>query len=200
MGEERGVYRVLVGKPEGKRTLGRPRRRWVDNIRTDLQEVGCGYVDWIGLAQDRDKWRTLVSAVMNLRVPWNAGNFLTSCKPVSCSGRTLHHGVHVHVRSLYERYVTLIRFDGKELLAPRPTPRLDDHPLSAVRDRLFNIFAATLHIGGRSSIRNLRTRHAVVTGTHLSRYVLWERYLNHIAFQNMWLFNIILINKNTLST
>jgi len=69
MGEERGVYRVLVGKPEGKRPLGRPRRRWADNIRTDLQEVGCVYMDWIGLAQDRDRWRTLVSAVMNLRVP-----------------------------------------------------------------------------------------------------------------------------------
>jgi hypothetical protein len=55
-----------VGKPEGKRPLGRPRRRWVDNIRLDLQEVGCGYVDWIGLTQDRDRWRTLVSAVMNL--------------------------------------------------------------------------------------------------------------------------------------
>ena len=69
MGEERGVYRVLVGKPEGRRPLGRPRRRWVDNIRTDLLEVGCGHMDWIGLAQDRDRWRTLVSAVMNLRVP-----------------------------------------------------------------------------------------------------------------------------------
>ena len=69
MGEERGVYRVFVGKPEGKRPLGRPRRRWVDNIRMDLQEVGCGYMDWIGLAQDRDRWWTLVSAVMNLRVP-----------------------------------------------------------------------------------------------------------------------------------
>ena len=69
MGEERGVYRFLVGKPEGKRPLGRPRRRWVDNIRMYLQEVGCGHVDWIGLAQDRDRWRTLVSAVMNLRVP-----------------------------------------------------------------------------------------------------------------------------------
>ena len=69
MGEERGAYRILVGKPEGKRPLGRPRRRWVDNIRTYLQEVGCGHVDWIGLAQDRDRWRTLVSAVMNLRVP-----------------------------------------------------------------------------------------------------------------------------------
>ena len=65
---ERGVCRVLVGKREGKRPLGRPRRRWVDNIRMGLQEVGCGYMDWIGLAQDRDSWRTLVSADMNLRV------------------------------------------------------------------------------------------------------------------------------------
>ena len=64
-----GVYRVLVGNPEGKRPLGRPRRRWVDNIRMDLQEVGCGYMVWVGLAQDRDRWRTLVSVVMNLRVP-----------------------------------------------------------------------------------------------------------------------------------
>jgi len=69
MGEKRGVYRVLVGRPEGKRPLGRPRRSWVDNIMMDLQEVGYGYVDWIGLAQHRDRWRTLVSAVMNLRVP-----------------------------------------------------------------------------------------------------------------------------------
>ena len=69
MGEERAVYRILLGKPEGRRPLVRPRRRWADNIRIDLQEVGCGYMDWIGLAQDRDRWRTLVSAVMNLRVP-----------------------------------------------------------------------------------------------------------------------------------
>ena len=68
MGEERGTYRVLVGKPEGKRPLGRPRLRCVDNIRMDFQEVGCGYVDWIGLAQVRDMWRTLVNAVMNFRV------------------------------------------------------------------------------------------------------------------------------------
>ena len=59
----------MVGKQEGRRPLGRPRRRLVDNIRTDLQGVGCGYMDWIGLAQDRDRWRTVVSAVMNLRVP-----------------------------------------------------------------------------------------------------------------------------------
>jgi len=64
-----GGYRGLLGKPEGKRPMGRPRRRWVDNIRIDLQEVGCGYMDWIGLAQDRDRWPTLVSAVMNFRVP-----------------------------------------------------------------------------------------------------------------------------------
>ena len=69
MGEERGVCRVLVGQPEGRRPLGRPRLRWVDNITMDLQEVGCGYMDWIGLAQDRGSWRTLVSAVMNIRVP-----------------------------------------------------------------------------------------------------------------------------------
>ena len=63
------AYNVLVGKPEGKSPLGRPRRRWADNIRNDLQEVGCGHMDWIGLAQDRDRWWTLVSVVMNLRVP-----------------------------------------------------------------------------------------------------------------------------------
>jgi hypothetical protein len=69
MGEMRGVYRVLVGKPEGKRPLGRPRHRWEDNIMMDLQEVGCGVMDWIELAQDSDRLRTLVNAVMILRVP-----------------------------------------------------------------------------------------------------------------------------------
>jgi hypothetical protein len=69
IGEGRGVYRILVGKPEGKRPLGRPRHRWEDNIKVDIQEVGCGCVDWIGLAQDRDVWWALVSAVRNLQVP-----------------------------------------------------------------------------------------------------------------------------------
>ena len=69
MGEERGVYRVFVGKPEGRRPLGRLRRRWVDNIRTDLLEVVSRYMDSIGLAHDRNRWRTLVSAVMNLGIP-----------------------------------------------------------------------------------------------------------------------------------
>jgi len=92
-GEETGCIGSWWGKSVGKIPLGRPRSRWVDNIRLDLQEVGCGYMDWIGLAQDRDSCRTLVSAVMNLRFPWNVGNFLTSCKPVSFSRRTLHHGV-----------------------------------------------------------------------------------------------------------
>jgi hypothetical protein len=66
--EERGVYRNLVENPEGKRPLGRPRRRWEDNIRMDLQEVGCRGMDWIGLVYDRDSWRAFVNAVMNLRV------------------------------------------------------------------------------------------------------------------------------------
>jgi hypothetical protein len=69
MGEGRGVYRVLMGKPDENRPLGRPRRRWEDKIRMDLQEVGLGYEDWIGLAQDRDRWLALVSVVRNLRVP-----------------------------------------------------------------------------------------------------------------------------------
>jgi hypothetical protein len=69
MGERRDVYKVLVGKSEGKRPLGRPRRRWEDNIKMDLQDVGCGGMDWIKLALDRDRWRTLVNAVMKLRVP-----------------------------------------------------------------------------------------------------------------------------------
>ena len=89
----RGVHRVLVGKPEGKRPLGRPRRRWEDNIKMDLQEVGGGCGDWMGLAQDRDRWRALVSTVMNLRVPKMCGISCQAAEPVSFSRRTLLHGV-----------------------------------------------------------------------------------------------------------
>jgi hypothetical protein len=69
MGEKRNVYRLLVRKPEGKRPLGRPRRRWIDNVKMDLTEIGLSVVNWIGLAQDRYRWRALVNAVMDLRVP-----------------------------------------------------------------------------------------------------------------------------------
>jgi hypothetical protein len=78
MGEKRNAYRLLVGKPEGQRPLGRPRRRWVDNDRMDLREVGWGVVDWIGLAQDRNKWRALVNSVLNLQDPCNVKK-LWSC-------------------------------------------------------------------------------------------------------------------------
>jgi hypothetical protein len=69
MGEKRNVYRLFVGKPEGKRPLGRPKCRWIDNIKMDLLEIGFSVVDWIGLAQDSYRWRALVNSVMNLRVP-----------------------------------------------------------------------------------------------------------------------------------
>jgi hypothetical protein len=78
MGDVRGAYNILIGRPEGRRPLGRPRCRWEDNIKMDLREIVFGDVDWIHWAQDRDRWRSLVNTVMNLRVPKNAGNFLTS--------------------------------------------------------------------------------------------------------------------------
>jgi hypothetical protein len=77
-GEVRGAYNILVGKPEGRRPLERPRRRWENNIKLDLREIGFGDADWIHLAQDRDRWRALVNTVMSFWVPQNAGNFLTS--------------------------------------------------------------------------------------------------------------------------
>jgi hypothetical protein len=91
MEEKRNAYRLLVGKPERKRPLGRPRRRWVDNIRMDLGEVGRVDVDWIGQAQDRNRWRALVNSVLNLRVPRNAG------KPSSgLASSGLSSSVHLH--------------------------------------------------------------------------------------------------------
>jgi hypothetical protein len=78
MGEVRDAYNILVGRPEGRRPLGRPRSRWEDNIKIDLRETGFEDVDWIHWAQDRDRWWALVNTVMNLRVLYNAGNFLTS--------------------------------------------------------------------------------------------------------------------------
>jgi hypothetical protein len=97
MGERRGAYRALVGKPEGRRPLERPRRGWEDNIKMDLREVGWG-VDWIHLAQDIERWRALVNAVKNLQVPYNPGNFLTGLRRVSFSGRPLFHGESKQVR------------------------------------------------------------------------------------------------------
>ena len=140
MGEERGVYRVLVGKPEGKRPLGRPRRRWVDNVRMDLQEVGSGYMDWTGLAQDRDRWRTLVSAVMNLRFPWNVGNFLTSCKPVSCSRGTLHHGVSKKNSVRYYRKCISVCMQSARYSCP----------ISMKREFIRNIFRKMFQISWKS--------------------------------------------------
>jgi len=93
MGHGRGVYRVLVGKPEGKRPLGRPRRSWEDNIKMDIQEVGGGCGDWMELAQDRGRWRALVSTVMNVWVPKMRGISSLAAEPVSFSRRTLLHGV-----------------------------------------------------------------------------------------------------------
>jgi len=93
MGKRRGVDRVLVGKSEGKRTLGRTRCKFDTNIKMDLLEEELGGIDWIDLAQDRDKWWSLVNGVINLRVPYNVGSFLTSWEPVNFSRRTLIPGV-----------------------------------------------------------------------------------------------------------
>jgi hypothetical protein len=87
MGEKRNAYRILVGMLERKRPLRRPRRRWVDNIKIDLRERGWDGIDWIDLAQERGQWRAVVNTVMNLRVPYNAGKFLSSCTIGSFSGR-----------------------------------------------------------------------------------------------------------------
>jgi hypothetical protein len=92
-GEKRDVYGLLVGKPDGRRPLGRPRCRWLDNIKMDLVEVGWGDVDWIGLAQDRDRWRALVNSVLNLWVPHNAGKLSSGHIIGDLSSSSQFHGV-----------------------------------------------------------------------------------------------------------
>ena len=120
MGQGRMVYRVLVGKPEGKRPLGRPRRRWEDNIKMDLQEVGGGCGDWMELAQDRDRWRALVSTVMNLRVPKMRGISWLAAEPVSFSRRTLLHGVSKYlIIGTWPISLPLKNFRTVEVLAER---------------------------------------------------------------------------------
>jgi hypothetical protein len=91
MGEKRNAYRILVGNPEGKRPLERPRCWWVDNIKMYLREIGWDGMDWINLAQDRDQWRALVNAAMNFRVPENAGKFMSGCIISSFSRRAQLH-------------------------------------------------------------------------------------------------------------
>jgi hypothetical protein len=93
MGEKRNAYRLLAGKPEGRRALGRPRCRWLDNIRMDLVEVGWGDVDWIGLAQDRDRWRALANSVLNLRVSQNDGKLSSVPTTRDLSSSAQLHGV-----------------------------------------------------------------------------------------------------------
>jgi hypothetical protein len=93
MGEKRDSYRILVGKPEGKRPLGGPRREWVDNVKRDLREIRWDGMDCIDLAQDRDQWRALVNTVMNLRVSQNAGKFLSSYTTCGFSRRAQLHEV-----------------------------------------------------------------------------------------------------------
>jgi hypothetical protein len=92
-GEKRDAYRLLVGKPEGKGPLGRPRRRWMDNIRMDLGEVGWGGVDWIGLAKNRYRWRILVNSVLNFRVPRNAGKLSSGLSSSGLSSSAQLHRV-----------------------------------------------------------------------------------------------------------
>jgi hypothetical protein len=91
--KKKNVYRMLVGKPEGKKPLGRPRVRWLDNIKMDLRKIGWGDMDWIDLAHCRDHWRALMDTLMNFRVPQNVWKFLRSCKTGSFSRRAQLHGV-----------------------------------------------------------------------------------------------------------
>jgi hypothetical protein len=114
MGEKRNVYRLLAGKPEGKRPLGRSKRRWIDNIKMDLLEIGV--LDWIGLAQDRYRWRALVNSVMNLRVPYNAGNL-----PSGCTSCGLSRGTQLHrVNYLVSYRIFIVHGTSKFVFQRRP--------------------------------------------------------------------------------
>jgi hypothetical protein len=113
-GEKRNVYRLLVGKSEGKRPLGRPRCRWIDSIKIDLLKTGLSVVDWIGLAQDRYTWRALVNSEMNLRVPSSAGNL-----PNGCTTGGLLSGTQLHrVSSLVHQHVVCTKRDRNLFLKP----------------------------------------------------------------------------------
>jgi hypothetical protein len=103
MGEKRNACRLLVGKPEGRRPLGRPRRRWVDNIRMDLVELGWGDVDWIGLDQDRNRWRALVNSVLNLRVPYTSGKLSKDLTAVELSSSAQLHRLSINMLGEEER-------------------------------------------------------------------------------------------------
>jgi hypothetical protein len=100
MGEERNAYRILVGKPEGRRPLGRPRRRWADNIKMDLREIGWDHMDCIHLAQDRDRWRALVDTVMNLVFYKMLRKFLNSRTTGDFLRRVQHHGISISLVSM----------------------------------------------------------------------------------------------------
>jgi hypothetical protein len=116
MGEGRGVYSVLVGRPEGKRPLGRPRRRWEDNIKMDLRKIGIDGANWIHLAQDRVQWRAFVSTAMNLRVPYRKKYCLTSRVTIIFSNNILHHGVSYVLPQAHEPYPSpQTRFHIQEL-------------------------------------------------------------------------------------
>jgi hypothetical protein len=115
MGEKRNEYRILVSKAEGKRLLGRPRRRWVVNIKRDLREIEWGGKAWIHLAQDRDRWRALVNTVMNLRVPQNVGKFSSSCAIGGFSRRAQLHEVSGLLKDDVNIWSTQHRMEGQAI-------------------------------------------------------------------------------------
>jgi hypothetical protein len=137
MGEMRNAYKILVGKPEGKRPLGRPRQRWEHNIRIDLRETGWKVVDWVHLLQDRAQWRTPVNTEMNFRVPLKAGNFLTSWVTVSFSRRTLLHGITYFSRFRPPRKHTASQLQRSNGLCLKGTSEHGNEPSGSIKGREF---------------------------------------------------------------